>query len=345
MCCTVMQPDEGYIKAKTLLRQRFGDSNVIADAWMNKITSGPAIKPSENDALQCLADDLCNCFETLKAMKRLCEVNSQKTLARVVERLASYLQFRWRREAREIRKKRKDEEGDPSLEDLMLLVSDAAAEANDLVFKLSSNSSNESRWATHASTNRQADAVFSTTSAKVMQPGDNSQAQREDPSWYRPCVFCNESHSPFSCHHFKGWFVEERIRQVKSKRLCFNCLAPDHISKDCPVRRTCSVHGCGQKHTKFLHRVVHKTDQNVESSATNGFSAAGMISVAECMSIGAGIMHVALPIVPVLVRYVRLILTLQFQHMPFWTRNRQIRFVPSALLTNCISRVANRSRR
>jgi hypothetical protein len=204
MCCTVMQPDEGYIKAKTLLRQRFGDSYVIADAWMNKITSGPAIKSSDNDALQCLADDLCNCFETLKAMKGLCEVNSQKTLARVVERLPSYLQFRWRREAREIRKKRKDEEGDPSLEDLMLLVSDAAAEANDPVFKLSSNSSNESRRATHTSTNRQAGAVFSTTSAKVVQPGDNSRAQREDPSWFRPCVFCNESHSPFSCHLFKG---------------------------------------------------------------------------------------------------------------------------------------------
>jgi hypothetical protein len=55
-------------------------------------------------------------------------------------------------------------------------------------------------------------------------------------------------------------------------------------------------------HTKFLHRIVHKTGQNVESSATNGFSAAGMNSVAECISIGADIMHVALPVVPVLVR-------------------------------------------
>ena len=62
--CTTMDPDVGYLRAKTLLKQRFGDEYTISEAWINKVTSGLRLKPTDGELLQNLADDLCNCFDT-----------------------------------------------------------------------------------------------------------------------------------------------------------------------------------------------------------------------------------------------------------------------------------------
>ncbi len=39
--CALMDPSQGYSKARSLLQKRFGDDYVIAKAWINKITCGP----------------------------------------------------------------------------------------------------------------------------------------------------------------------------------------------------------------------------------------------------------------------------------------------------------------
>ena len=36
--CTIMPPSKGYVCAKSILKWRFGDEFVIAQAWINRIT-------------------------------------------------------------------------------------------------------------------------------------------------------------------------------------------------------------------------------------------------------------------------------------------------------------------
>ena len=73
------------------------------------------------------------------------------------------------------------------------------------------------------------------------------------------CPLCSQQHTLFGFSKFKDLRVEERINVAKENRLCFNCLRVGfYISSSCRLDRTCSVPGCGQKHTKFLHQVARE---------------------------------------------------------------------------------------
>ena len=53
--------------------------------------------------------------------------------------------------------------------------------------------------------------------------------------------------------NLKKMTPNERYKFVHEKRLCNNCLLPGHYAAKCYRETTCSVPGCGKKHTKFLH--------------------------------------------------------------------------------------------
>ena len=82
-------------------------------------------------------------------------------------------------------------------------------------------------------------------------------------------TFRDGQHSVWTCKKFKSMKVIERQEQVQKFRLCFNCLRPSHMSKDCKSR-TCSVPNCGRRHNRLLHSNLPKkeTTKNV-SVATN----------------------------------------------------------------------------
>ena len=63
--------------------------------------------------------------------------------------------------------------------------------------------------------------------------------------------------------------VLERREHVQKFRLCFNCLRPGHMSKDCKSP-TCSVPNCGKRHNRLLHSDPGKkeTKASVSDAAT-----------------------------------------------------------------------------
>jgi len=69
----------------------------------------------------------------------------------------------------------------------------------------------------------------------------------------RPCIVCKEEHHLFHCPKFKSMKPVERLKLVKDNRLCENCLRSNHVVSNCRKASVCSVPGCGQKHTKFIH--------------------------------------------------------------------------------------------
>ena len=79
-CCSVMKPTEGYKRARQLLKDRFGDEYVIAEAWVGKISESKPISAHDTSGLglQEFADDLRNCEQTLTAMNYLAEINTQR---------------------------------------------------------------------------------------------------------------------------------------------------------------------------------------------------------------------------------------------------------------------------
>ena len=55
-CCSLMDPEQGYARARRLLEQRFGDKHTITELWIEKLNEGG---PQVN--LQEYADELLDC--------------------------------------------------------------------------------------------------------------------------------------------------------------------------------------------------------------------------------------------------------------------------------------------
>jgi hypothetical protein len=129
-CCTVMNPVNGYARAKTLLKQRFGNDYLIAEVWIKKIICGKPIGVNDKERSKDLADDLSSCTETLTAMNYNSELNNQSTLLKIAEQLPTYLQARVKRDLCRIREK-----GElPGIRELARLFRETANEANDTVY-------------------------------------------------------------------------------------------------------------------------------------------------------------------------------------------------------------------
>ena len=60
-----MNPTEGYRRARTILKEQFGNQFEIAQAWIDKVTQETIVKTSE---LRKFANILRTCYETLKAL-------------------------------------------------------------------------------------------------------------------------------------------------------------------------------------------------------------------------------------------------------------------------------------
>ena len=91
----ILPAEEGYEKAKEILRKNFGQKHTIVRAFIAKVTAGSQIKPGEADKLMQLARDMRNCLLNSIQMKYKADINSMETLTKIVKRFPSYLQAKW----------------------------------------------------------------------------------------------------------------------------------------------------------------------------------------------------------------------------------------------------------
>ena len=262
-CCLVKDPTEGYELAWQLLKERFGNVDVISQAWITKILDRPKIK--DIPGLQVFADDLHTCREVLITMGYLNELETRRSLCQIVEKLPDYLHSRWLKVNHTIKNK---ENRHPNLADVIRMVTDAAQQASDPVFgralapketvaRMDTRRSQEPKRKQRGSHTIQATSPGSSMPA-VKQvyttPNAGSYATPKE-----PCVKCGGSHYLTRCQVFKALRVKDRLAFVQSKRLCVNCFKPGHLGKECGRPFVCTIDGCGQKPSRFLHLPVRST--------------------------------------------------------------------------------------
>ena len=82
-----MKPEEGYQEARTLLKDRYGQSYSIATAYVERLTNGPPIKAEDSVALRRFSVLLTGCTKTLGDTGYLSKVENPETLRMIVKRL------------------------------------------------------------------------------------------------------------------------------------------------------------------------------------------------------------------------------------------------------------------
>jgi hypothetical protein len=258
--CALMQPSEGYKRARRLLRERFGNEFKISEAWIRKVTEGSAIRPNNGGDIQDLADDVRNCAETLRAMDRLEEIDSRVRMVKIVQRLPMYLQSRWTRLSVSV----KERTGVyPDILNLVDFLDTVAKEANDPIFGAPAlHHEPKTKQMKPKKQGKSFNVQVASTSKKETESNQN----RPTPAVQRQCPLCEADHNVTSCGQFKKMSPEKRLEFAKDKKLCFSCLKPgNHTIRWCHFKATCGVNGCTHKHSRLLHtEVPSKTRTNEE---------------------------------------------------------------------------------
>lgn len=93
--CLHMNPVEGYLKAKQLLREHFGNEYQIADTYMNKALHWPSIRPEDGEALHSFSLFLSGCCNAMSDISYMEEMDNAANLRAIVVKLPYKLREKW----------------------------------------------------------------------------------------------------------------------------------------------------------------------------------------------------------------------------------------------------------
>ncbi len=304
--CVLLSPLQGYQEAKRLLAERFGNVFKVTNSWINKVTSGPVIKPFDSEALMDLADDLLNCELTLKATDRLMQINNEESLVKILERCPAFIKVRWQSKVQEFRRQGHR----PNIEDVRKLVQAAAAEKNDPVFGRIMERDGKNQPSREKGVRR---FGSSSGTAKPRQANfaiQSSDRALESKASERGCFFCKLDHRLDKCTAFQKEDGEKQLELIRARKLCDNCLSTTHFSAGCKRKNACNIPNCSlrRKHLTSLHKVTmaneRKRIEPVKPSAPRDDPSSNAEDQFNgvCHRNGAGCIKTGLTLVPVKVK-------------------------------------------
>ncbi len=259
--CLHMNPAEGYLKAKQLLREHFGNEYQIAVAYMNKALEWPSIRPEDGEALHSFSFFLSGCCNAMSDISYMEEMDNAANLRAIAVKLPYKLREKWRSVACGIQEK---QNARVKFKDLVDFINKQARISLHPVFgdiKETSTTKGQSKLHAEAGIYKRAvtKRVFTTSAVpidKKVEDDDKLSVQRLQntrvDSQKKPCVFCKGlQHNLESCKRLKSKTHQEKIDFLRSKGLCFGCLKHGHVSKQCKDRMSCSQ--CSLPHPTILH--------------------------------------------------------------------------------------------
>ena len=242
----------GYKRAKIILKNRYGQANLIAAASIEAITDGPPLTGNEGGKYREFADRVNTTYHSLRSINKLHLVGLPQ-MKSVVNRLPYRDQKAWQERTVRMRPKV------PKLRHLVEYIEVKAEVANDKLFANPTNSKLPPKKGKAFKAEVESECSMSekgrdgfamTASHDAKTPG--TVAQRVEKPGVK-CAFCDGSHFSYKCEKYHEQSVNERRRMVFVRRLCYNCLRAGHHARDCTSSRTCMKPECGKRHHTTLH--------------------------------------------------------------------------------------------
>ena len=81
--CLMLDPQKGYLHAKSILKDNFGRRNQIARAFIDKLDSDTKIDTNNEIGLVNLARDLEECELTFRELKLLSDINNFEAMVKL----------------------------------------------------------------------------------------------------------------------------------------------------------------------------------------------------------------------------------------------------------------------
>ena len=88
--------EDAYVKAKSVLQERYGNSSVVSTAFLNKLEKWPKVGPKDANGLRELSDFLDKIVAARKTVASLGILDYAKENAKLVCKLPYHLESKWR---------------------------------------------------------------------------------------------------------------------------------------------------------------------------------------------------------------------------------------------------------
>ncbi|XP_071127724.1 uncharacterized protein [Mytilus edulis] len=240
--------NSNYMEAIKLLKERFGQSHKITNAYMQAMLE---LRAPQNNLLSLRGyyDKLEAYIRGLESLGRSGESYGALLIPIILNKLPS-----------EIRQHLARENGSDNWE-LIDLRRGILKEITIIEAGQRSSSFMDSMQPTTMT------ASFLTCANRKCEPSkvvtfDNRERQTQNIR-QKPCIFCQNLHDPAKCPNVTDH--DTRLSIVKEKKLCFNCLG-SHRSVDCKSKYRCRQ--CHQKHhTSLCHGNICTNDQLMSVNA------------------------------------------------------------------------------
>lgn len=86
---------------------------------------------------------------------------------------------------------------------------------------------------------------------RASQNNRRQQNTRRNKPQYVGCGICKSEHRIITCKKFLNLNLTQKYQKIIQLHYCSNCLARNHVLKDCTNQTRCNT--CGQKHHSLLH--------------------------------------------------------------------------------------------
>ena len=288
-----MVSDRGYRKAKSLLKEHFGNEHKIATAYMESALSWPSIKPDDTKALQAYTLFLRGCCNAMEDVDYMHELDMPSNLLIIIKK--SYrLRDKWRTVVCDFQENHGHRAG---FKDIVIFLEKQVKIITDPIFGDIKDTpvNKDTRRSKSQPLPRTRGSNFATTVTAAKEKGTKE-------SDVKSCLYCEGGHALELCPQLEKRTHNEKFNFLKENGICFGCLCRGHISKSCKKRLSCSI--CNLKHPKMLH-IYSRTKELIKEDPAERKETTkdrAITSVLTSGHTGAGEDNCKLAIVPVQVK-------------------------------------------
>ncbi len=226
--------EAAYDSAWQLLEKRYGDPFIIGKSFRDKLHGWTKISSKDGCELREFTDFLKSCEAAMPHLKTLEVLNDCNENQKILLKLPDWLVSRWNRKVMEAREAHA---GYPQFKEFVNFLSKEADLACDPISSVQALRSVESGKPKHSRNQ--------TIQAKTLY---TNVAQ----STILSCILCKRTgHVLAKCRKFIEKTIQDRVKFVRSERLCFGCLQTGHHSRRCDDKSTCEK--CQKRHPTCLH--------------------------------------------------------------------------------------------
>lgn len=231
---------EGYNRAISILKDRFGKESEIVKTYVKEILELPYTTTSNPRKIHDFYEKLSYCVQSLEAMKQLDAVNG--TVAMTLDKLPNIRGDLVR--------------NDPDWDKWNYLQLTEALQQWTRRNPVEVQKPDDGKKKPER---RHGGYQFSTQ----QKPYQNNQISKSS----RKCVYCNsESHRSAECDTMLTF--EDRKRFLAAKRLCFNCTGPSHRASECKSVSKCRL--CNRRHHTSICDAPKVDEHEIVKTAHTG---------------------------------------------------------------------------